>query len=119
MRLADPGPFKKTAEVIKTEEKGSDVNLALHVLNDAWHNRYDCAVICSNDSDLKEAFRLIRTHPFSKKIVLVVPGDPSDRPASATLKHYANAEVRISENDLVACQLPNNVSGITRPKIWK
>lgn len=32
-------------KVYKTEEKGSDVNLALHILNDAWQNEYDCAVI--------------------------------------------------------------------------
>lgn len=60
MRLAKPKPWKKTEAVIKTEEKGSDVNLALHVLNDAWQNLYDCAVICSNDSDLSEALRLIK-----------------------------------------------------------
>ena len=30
--------------VIKTEEKGSDVNLAVHLLNDAWLDEYDCAV---------------------------------------------------------------------------
>lgn len=31
-------------EVVKTEEKGSDVNLAVHLLNDAWLDVYDCAV---------------------------------------------------------------------------
>ena len=45
---ANPPPNK--IEIFKTEEKGSDVNLALHVLNDAWANAYDCAVIVSNDS---------------------------------------------------------------------
>ena len=31
----------KFAQVIKTEENGSDVNLAVHLLNDAWLNEYD------------------------------------------------------------------------------
>lgn len=39
-------------DIIKTEEKGSDVNLAVHLLNDGWLDAYDCAVVVSNDSDL-------------------------------------------------------------------
>ena len=27
---------QRTVEVIRTEEKGSDVNLAVHLLNDGW-----------------------------------------------------------------------------------
>jgi hypothetical protein len=40
MENATPPP--DTVEVWKNEEKGSDVNLALHVLNDAWLDAYDC-----------------------------------------------------------------------------
>lgn len=119
MRLANPKPWRKTEEVVKTEEKGSDVNLALHVLNDAWENRYDCAVICSNDSDLREALRLIKTR-HKKKVVLVVPGDPTVRPAAIQLKRYSNAEIRITEADLAACQLPSPIPGTTlhKPPTW-
>lgn len=119
MRLANPKPWRKTEVVVKTEEKGSDVNLALHVLNDAWENRYDCAVICSNDSDLREALRLVRTQ-HRKKVVLVVPGNASTRPAAIQLKRYAHAEVRITESDLAACQMPNPIPGTTlrRPASW-
>lgn len=42
-KVVNPPP--NFIKVYKTEEKGSDVNLALHVLNDAWQNEYDCAVI--------------------------------------------------------------------------
>ena len=48
--------------VVKTEEKGSDVNLAIHLLNDSWLDRYDCAVVLSNDSDLAEALKIARNH---------------------------------------------------------
>ncbi|MCL6495512.1 MAG: NYN domain-containing protein [Ignavibacterium sp.] len=48
---AEQSNKNKKAKVIKTEEKGSDVNLAVHLLNDAWLNKYDCAIIVSNDSD--------------------------------------------------------------------
>ena len=53
-------PPPQMVKIYKTEEKGSDVNLAIHLLNDAWQNAYDCAVIISNDSDLSESLRLIK-----------------------------------------------------------
>ena len=34
----------KFVQVHDTEEKGSDVNLATHLLNDGWHKRYDVAL---------------------------------------------------------------------------
>ena len=33
------------------EEKGSDVNLAAYLLNDAWMNLFEAAVVVSNDTD--------------------------------------------------------------------
>ncbi len=38
-----------------TEEKGSDVNLAVELDRRAWLNLYDMAVVISNDSDLERA----------------------------------------------------------------
>jgi hypothetical protein len=40
--------------VIKTEEKGSDVNLAIYLLLGAFKQDCEAAVVISNDSDLKE-----------------------------------------------------------------
>jgi len=50
----------KFVEVIRSEEKGSDVNLAVHMINDAWKNEFDCAIVISNDSDLAEAMRIVK-----------------------------------------------------------
>ena len=61
MHLAYPpqnGP--QTALVLKTEEKGSDVNLASHMVNDGYKGLYQVAVIISNDSDLVEPIRIVR-----------------------------------------------------------
>jgi len=41
----------------QNRRKGSDVNLAVHLLNDSLLDKYDCAVIVSNDSDLAESLR--------------------------------------------------------------
>lgn len=43
-----------------TEEKGSDVNLASHLLIDGFRARYDLAVVISNDSDLKTPVEVVR-----------------------------------------------------------
>ena len=46
--MAVPWP---DALIDKTEEKGSDVNLASHLLLDAFRGDFDVAAILSNDSD--------------------------------------------------------------------
>ncbi len=53
MHLAHPpATGSQSVEVIKTEEKGSDVNLATEILIDGFLKRYDMAILVSNDSDL-------------------------------------------------------------------
>jgi len=57
---AAPGPDDpRIVEVIKTQEKGSDVNLATFLLLDAFRKKSDIAVVISNDSDLKEPIRVL------------------------------------------------------------
>jgi hypothetical protein len=50
---------QRTVKVYKTEEKGSDVNLATYVLLDAFQGDCDLAVVLSNDSDLEEPIRVV------------------------------------------------------------
>jgi uncharacterized LabA/DUF88 family protein len=47
-------------KVFKTEEKGSDVNLAAHLLLDGFRNKYECAIVVSGDSDLVTPIRMVR-----------------------------------------------------------
>jgi uncharacterized LabA/DUF88 family protein len=48
-------------KVYKSEEKGSDVNLASHLLWDGQRGEYDVAIVISNDSDLVEPIRIVRS----------------------------------------------------------
>lgn len=60
MRLATPIPGgPRFAEVIKMEEKGSDVNIATYMLVDAFRKDCDQLVVVTNDSDLAEPVRII------------------------------------------------------------
>lgn len=45
--------------VLRSEEKGTDVNLAAHLVNDAHAGRFDVALVISTDSDLAGAIRLV------------------------------------------------------------
>jgi uncharacterized LabA/DUF88 family protein len=58
--------------VIKTEEKGSDVNLATHLLLDGFRDDYELAVVISNDSDLLTPIRVV-TEQFGKPVGLLNP----------------------------------------------
>ncbi len=61
MPRADSSPKRRTyVKVIKTEEKGSDVNMATHLLRDGFRNEYQAAVMITNDSDLLEPVRIVR-----------------------------------------------------------
>ena len=105
--LAQPAGGERTVEVIRTEEKGSDVNLAVHLLNDGWLDAYDCAVVVSNDSDIAEAMRLVREHQ-GKRIGLVTPG--TGRPSRQLMAH-ADFARHIRPNALRRSQLPDPIPG--------
>lgn len=112
--LTQPPTF---ATVHKTEEKGSDVNLAVHLLNDAWKDAYDCAVVISNDSDLAEALRIAKEQN-GKEIGIISPvikGHPSQE-----LIRHASFVRRIRKGALAASQLPSPIPGtnIRKPDGW-
>ena len=120
MPLAKPRPWQgKFCDVVKTEEKGSDVNLALHLLNDAWQDKYDYGVVVSNDSDLAESLRLVKKQ-HGKKIILLVPGNPAKRPPSIQLKRFAHKTISIPIEVVAASQLPTLIPGTTihKPVKW-
>lgn len=58
--------------IYKTKEKGSDVNLATHLLNDAHLGLFDKAVVVSNDSDLAEAIKIVK-HQLKLQVEILNP----------------------------------------------
>ena len=114
--LADTGNRRRLVKVVRTEEKGSDVNLAVHLLNDAWLDDYDCAVVVTNDSDIAEGMRLVKKHK-RKWIGLVTPG--TSHPSRELMAH-ADFSRRIQKRALRKNQLPSPIPGtnITKPTNW-
>jgi uncharacterized LabA/DUF88 family protein len=118
MRLANPparGP--KTAEVIKTEEKGSDVNLATYLLLDAFRQQCDTAVVISNDSDLAEPIR-VAEQELGIKVGIVNPQKPQHRSRAMRSTFFKQLRPGV----LASCQLPPTLQDaqgvIHKPARW-
>jgi uncharacterized LabA/DUF88 family protein len=116
LQLPQPWPRKVWTE--KFEEKGSDVNLASHLVRDACLDRFDVAVVVSNDTDLIEPMRIARQE-FQKTVGLLSPVS-SPNPALANTASFVR---RISPSDLARAQFPDRIvlaSGtvIERPDSW-
>lgn len=101
MPLASPAPAQKPfVQVIKTEEKGSDVNLATHLLLDAVDNAYECAVVISGDSDLRSPVQAVANR-FHKTVGVLNPQKIACKALQSTARFYKH----IRESALQASQL--------------
>ncbi len=103
--------------VLKTEEKGSDVNLAAHLLRDAYRQSCLCAVIVSNDSDLLTPIRMAKSD-CGLTVGLILP-----RPrGSIELKSIADFSISPRQHHLAASQFPQTLADstgtITKPAVW-
>ncbi len=118
MRLANP-PSGGSAmvKVIKTEEKGSDVNLATYLLLDAFRQRCDTAVVISNDSDLAEPIR-VAEQELGVKVGIINPQKPRHRSRAMTSAFFKQLRPGV----LATCQLPPTLQDanglIHKPARW-
>ena len=118
MPLANPRRGgARTVEVVKTEEKGSDVNLATYLLLDAFQRDCDVAVVISNDSDLKLPIEIAQSE-LGIRVGVVNPHPPARR--SRALQPTFFKQLRTSA--LVACQfspvLADARGEIRKPARW-
>lgn len=65
--------LKCKTEWVSHEEKETDVNLALAMLDLAYKDRYDHAFLLSRDSDLAPAVRIVKQNFPDKKITVFSP----------------------------------------------
>lgn len=104
------------AQFYAFEEKGSDVNLAALLLNDAWQDRFEAAVGISNDTDLVTPIRMVASER-EKPVFIVCPGRwpvaPKLKQAASYVRHVQRAQLR-------AAQFPDPLPGtqISKPTSW-
>lgn len=111
--------IRERAHVIKSEEKGSDVNLAAHFMHDAWLDAFDCGVVVSNDSDLREALCLVKQQ-FPKKLIGIATASQTH---STLLRQVANFSKKIRRSKIQGSQLPKKIATakgktIEKPESW-
>lgn len=111
-----PGTFVR---IWKTEEKGSDVNLAAHLIHDACCTGIAAAIIVSNDSDLAESIRLVRKRGVN--VYWFPPLGLRRHPAKA-LRSATEGVQLIYPSTWEKCQLPSTVNGsrgpLHKPEGW-
>lgn len=105
------------SKVIKTEEKGTDVNIATHLVNDAHKGLFEIAVVISNDSDLVEPVRIV-TSELSIPVIVVSPFSKN----SIQLKSIASSVRKLRKGVICASQFSNimsdSVGTFTKPASW-
>jgi hypothetical protein len=106
------------ASVAQREEKGSDVNVASHLLVDILTDQVDAAVVISNDSDLRFPIHFARTR------VPVGLVNPSRNRLAGALRGTAADGIgghwwhQLLAGELKTFQLSNPAGGYTRPAGW-
>ncbi len=104
--------------IARREEKGSDVNVAAHLLVDVLENRVDAAIVISNDSDLALPVRQARAR------VPVGTVNPTMGYPAAKLAGHTGDGVgghwwsRLDASDLSSCQLPDPAGKHAKPAPW-
>lgn len=101
------------------EEKMTDVNLAVALLDDAYDDRFDTALIVSADSDLLAPIAAVRRRFEGKRVVVAFPPARS----SAALRDVAHASFTIGRAVLRGSRLPETVVKadgylLRRPANW-
>ena len=119
MPLANPMAGQpSTVQVIKTEEKGSDVNLATFLLLDAFDADYELAVVISNDSDLLLPIEVVRNRLALTIGVL----NPHPKNPSVALQREANFFRPIRQGPISGSQFPATLTDaqgtFTKPAGW-
>ena len=117
-------PFKPVAAdpvkmvgIIQEEEKGSDVNLASHLLVDGYSGDYDIAIVVSNDSDLAEPIRLVKSR-LGLKVAILNPR----KLIAIDLRGIADDYRPVRLGPIQASQFPGKLTDdygdIIKPESW-
>ena len=103
-----------------SQEKMTDVNIAVELLEDAFQDRFDTALLISADSDLVPPVLAVKRLFPKKRVVTVFPPGRS----SQALKQCSDAFFVLGRAKLAVSQLPETIRKpdgvlLQRPSQWK
>lgn len=88
------------------EEKETDVNIAIQMIDDAYNDMFDVCYVVSADTDLIPPMRLLQSR-FPEKTLVAV--SPPDRPHGKEIRKIADRSLKLNVNQLSRCQLPDEL----------
>lgn len=97
------------------EEKRTDVNIACHILNDAWKKSFDAAAIISNDTDLFTPIKMV-VEERKKDVYIIGDGEIAQDLKDAT----GNKTRYMRDGFFRESQFPLELgNGISCPNTWR
>lgn len=111
-------PWPNVVRIVKTEEKGSDVNLGAHLVRDAYTGAFDVAAVVTNDTDLVEPVRIV-AQDVGKPVGILSP----DAQVAKSLADVASFQRFIRTGHLSDAQFPDVIpregeADLQRPSTW-
>ena len=107
-------------EVVKSEEKGSDVNLATYMIDDAWRDDFEVAVLLTNDTDYLTPIKILRQRGY--KLWILSPTTRPGRSPSPILENNSDRLEVIARETLRDCQFPATLTdhqgAFNKPADW-
>lgn len=105
------------------EEKRTDVNIALHMLHDAFEESCDRIILVSGDSDIVSALAMIKNINPKVELIVYIPARNPIRGAAVELRNVADKSRTLPNAMLKIAQLPPTIqdsSGnvINKPQSW-
>ena len=106
------------------EEKGTDVNIALQMIDDAYQGLCDRIILVSGDSDLVPAIKLVKKRHPRIQVSVYIPSTNQKRGAACELRNCADKSHTLTPNNLMAqSQFPLTISTsstttINKPNSW-
>ena len=108
--------------VTSYQEKQADVDMAIHMVNDAARNRYDVAIVFTGDTDFVNALAMVRDE-YHKTVYFVPTSRDGNRHISGRLKEAATDTRIVTEAMLANAQMPPEIprqgkTPLRKPREW-
>ncbi|WP_300039544.1 NYN domain-containing protein [uncultured Roseobacter sp.] len=92
----------------KPTEKAGDINVAIHLLHDAFMDEVDHVYLVSQDSDQSATAKMFRAKFPNKKFTTVAP---PDRNFSVHIGDHASAKLKLTPEHIERCVMPEILVG--------
>jgi len=112
----DAVPNPEFARVVKREEKGSDVNLGVHLVRDAFTHAFEHAAIITDDTDLIEPLR-IAVEEAKLPVTLLTPVDRPAQGLQVLATHVRNLRPYVGVSQFTN-PVPGPKGPILKPANW-